>query len=333
MIDRRAFIAALGGTAAARPCNPHAQSRGKVVRVGYLGTASRGSSEYQEFFGAFVAAMRELGYVEGQNLEIEHRGVDGRMERFPALARELVSLKPDVIVAANTPAAQAVGQATPAIPIVVPVMGDPVGDGLVDSLARPGRNITGLTFIGPELAPKRLALLKEALPAVSRVAALFHPGAYSEHTMANMVKETEAAARTVGVELRLLAAAGPDELDRAFAALSAERTDALFVFPSPMLFVSRQRIIDFATSQRLASMAMGREFVEIGGLMSYGANISDLNRRAALYVDRIMKGTRPGDLPVEQPTKFELVINLKTAKMFGLTIPPTVLARADEVIE
>jgi len=333
MIDRRAFIAALGGTAAAWPRNPHAQSRGKVVRVGYLGTASRGSSEYREFFGAFVAAMRDLGYVEGQNLEIEHRGVDGRIERFPEFARELVNLKPDVIVAANTPAARAVGQATPAIPIVVPVMGDPVGDGLVDSLARPGRNITGLTFIGPQLAPKRLALLKEALPSVSRIAALFHPGAYSERTMTDMAKETEAAARTVGVELRRVTVAGPEDLERAFAALIAERTDALFVFPSPMLFVERQPIVDFATRQRLASMAMGREFVEIGGLMSYGANIGDLNRRAALYVDRILKGARPGDLPVEQPTKFELVINLRTAKTFGLTLSTAALARADEIIE
>lgn len=333
MVKRRTFIAALGGTAAMLPSGSRSQSRVKVARVGYLGTASLASRAYRELFDDFVEAMRELGHVEGQNLEIEYRGADGKIDRFPALARELVSLKLDLIVAANTPAARAAGQATATIPIVVPVMADPVGDRLVDSLARPGRNITGLTFIGPELSPKRLGLLKEAMPTASRVAALFHPGAYGERTMTDMVTGTEAAAHTMGVDLRLVSVSGPDELERAFAEVSAEHADALFVFNSPMLFAERQHITDFATSQRLASMSISREFVEIGGLMSYGANLPDLNRRAAIYVDRILKGAKPANLPVEQPTKFELAINLKTAKMLGLTIPSSVLALADKVIE
>jgi ABC-type uncharacterized transport system substrate-binding protein len=224
-------------------------------------------------------------------------------------------------------------QATTTIPIVVPVMGDPVRDGLVASLARPGGNVTGLTFLGPELVPKRLALLKQALPTVSQVAALWHPGAYGERTMRDMMKETEAAARTLGVHLRLVAVQGPDELERAFSAIGGERADSLIVFPSPMLFLERRRIVDLATKHRLPSMAMGREFVELGGLMSYGASIADLSRRGATYVDKIIKGAKPADLPVEQPTKFELVINLKTTRELGLTMPREFLLLADDVIE
>src|SRR5262249_51266856 len=199
-------------------------------------------------------------------------------------------------------------------------MGDPVRDRLVGSLARPGGNITGFTFLGPELLPKRLALLKEALPTASRVAALWHPGAYGERTMSDMMQETEAAARILGVELRLVAVQDPDQLDRASPRIAEERADALLVFPSPMLFTYRKRIVQLATKHRLPSMAMGREFAELGGLMAYGASISDLHRRAAGYVDKILKGAKPSDLPVEQPTKFELVINLKTAKALCLDI-------------
>jgi ABC-type uncharacterized transport system substrate-binding protein len=271
--------------------------------------------------------------VEGQNISIEVRAANGEIERFPALASELVRLKVEVIVAPNTPAARAVMQATTTIPVVVPVMGDPVGDGLVASLARPGGNITGLTFLGPELVPKRLALLKQAIPTVSQVAALWHPGAYGERTMNNMMKETEAAAQTMGLQLRLVAVQGPDELDGAFSAIGGERAEALFVFPSPMLFFGRGRIVDLATKHRLPSMAMAREFVELGGLMSYGASIADLNRRSATHIDKILKGTKPADLPVEQPTKFELLVNLKTARELGLTIPREFLLLADEVIE
>jgi putative ABC transport system substrate-binding protein len=277
--------------------------------------------------------LQERGYVEGQNIVIEFRAANGEIERFPALAGELVRLKVDVILAPNTPGARAAQKVTTTMPIVVPVMGDPVRDGLVGSLARPGGNITGLTFLGPELVPKRLTLLKQALPTVSRVAALWHPRAYGERTMSDMMNEAEAAARSMGVDLRLVAVQGADEFERAFSTIDGEHADALIVFPSPMLFVERRRIVELATKHRLPSMALGREFVELGGLMSYGASIADLNRRSATYIDKILKGAKPGDLPVEQPTKFELLVNLKTARELGLTIPREFLLLADEVIE
>jgi ABC-type uncharacterized transport system substrate-binding protein len=212
-------------------------------------------------------------------------------------------------------------------------MGDPIGDGLVASLARPRGNTTGLTFLGPQLVSKRLALLKEALPTIIRVAALWHPGAYSTRTMNDMMNEAEGAAQTLGLQLRLIGAREPDELDRAFSAIAGERADALMVFPSPMLFAERKRIVDFAAKLRLPLMAMGKEFVQLGGLMSYGADITDLFRLSGEYVDKILKGAAPADLPVEQPTKFELFINLKTAKVLDIKIPVTLLARADEVVE
>lgn len=310
-----------------------AQPAAKVARIGFLATGSLESPETQVTLDAFRQGLRERGYMEGQNILIEYRAADGKIERFPGLANELVRLKVDLILAPNTPAARAVQQATTTIPIVVAVMGDPVGDGLVASLARPGGNITGLTFLGPELVPKRLELLKQALPKVSRVAALWHPGAYGERTTRDMAKATEAAARTLGVQLQLVGVGGPDEFHRAFSTMISERADALIVFPSPMLFLERRRIVDLAAKHRLPSMSMAREFVELGGLMAYGASITDSFRRGATYVDKILKGAKPADLPVEQPTKFELLINLKTAKALGLTIPPSVLRRADQVIE
>jgi len=310
-----------------------AQQVANVTTIGYLATGSRESPDARVILEAFRQGLRELGYVENKNIVIKYGLADGKIERFPALAAELVGMKPALIVAQNTPAARAVQQVTTTIPIVVPVMGDPVGDGLVASLARPGGNITGLTFLGPALAPKRLTLLKEALPKVSRVAALWHPRAYGERTMNEMVGETEGAARTLNVSLRLVAAPSPDEFNRAFSTIAAERADALFIFPSPMFFLQRQSIVDFATSHRLPSMSMAREFVESGGLMSYGASIADLSRRAATYVDKILKGAKPGDLPVEQPTKFELLVNLKTAKSFGVTISQSLLVRADELVQ
>jgi putative ABC transport system substrate-binding protein len=212
-------------------------------------------------------------------------------------------------------------------------MGDPVRDGLVASLARPGANVTGSTFLGPELVPKRLELLKEALPRVSRVAVLWHPGAFSEHTVREMFKETEAAARTLRVQLQPVAVRAIDELESAFATMAREHAEALFVFPSTLLFTERRRIVDLAAKHRLPSMSNASEFVELGGLIGYGASIADLNRRAATYVDRILKGAKPADLPVEQPTKFELTINLKTAKALGLTLPQSLLLRADRLIE
>jgi putative ABC transport system substrate-binding protein len=333
VVDRRTFIGALTGGLLAAPLVAEAQQAGKVWRIGWLLTGSLESPETQLLRDAFREGLRERGYIEGQNIVIEYRPADGRIERFPRLASELVRLKLDLIVAANTPAARAAQQATTTIPIVVPVMGDPVGDGLVASLARPGGNITGLTFLGPELVPKRVGLLKEALPRVSRVAALWHPGGYSEGTTRDMVKQTEAAAHTLGVQLQLVGVRGPDELDRAFSTMTREHADALIVFPSPMLFNERRRIVDLAIQHRLPSISVAREFVELGGLIAYGASIPGLVRRSATYVDKILKGARPGDLPVEEPTKFELVMNMKTAKALGLTIPQSLLQRADRVIE
>jgi len=325
---RREFILLVG--AAAWPFTTTAQ---QSPRIGYLVTGSLESPDALLTLDGFRRGLHEHGYVEGQNIVIELRAANGEIERFPALASELVRLRADVIVASNTPAARAVQQATTTIPIVVPIMGDPVGDRLVASLARPGGNITGLTFLGPELLPKRLALLKQALPTVSRVVALWHPGAYGERTMSNMMNETEAAARTLDVNLGLVAVQGPSELDQAFSTIGEKRADALIVFPSAMLFIERRRIVDLATKHQLPSMAMGREFVELGGLMSYGASITDLSRRSATYVDKILKGAKPAELPVEQPTKFELLVNLKTARDLGLTIPREFLLLADEVIE
>jgi putative ABC transport system substrate-binding protein len=310
-----------------------AQGRKNIARIGLLATASPESRVPGVLLATFLEALRERGYEEGKSIVIETRWAGGRVERFSALAKELVQLKVDVIVALNSLAARAEQQATATIPIVVAVMGDPVGDGLVASLARPGGNITGLSFLAPELLPKLLALLKEALPGRSQFAGIWHPRAYGERTMTEMLRDTETAARTLGVGLRLVAVYRPDELDRAFSAIAEERADALLVFPSPMLFIQLRRVADFATKHRLPSMTNAREFAELGGFMAYGASIVDLFRRAATYVDKILKGAKPSDLPVEQPTKFELVINLKSAKALGLTVPEALLARADEVID
>jgi putative ABC transport system substrate-binding protein len=329
---RRSFIGALAGGLVA-PLAAEAQQAGKVARIGYLVTGSLESPETRVGLDAFRQGLRERGYVEGQNIVIEYRSADGKIDRLPGLAVELARLKVDLIFAVATPAARAAQQATTTIPIVAGAMGDPVGDGLVASLARPGGNITGLTFLGPELVPKRLGLLKEALPKVTRVAALWHPGAFGERTNQVMLKETEGAARALGVQLQLVGVRGADELDRAFSTMTKERAEALVVFPSTMLFSERRRIVALAAKHRLPSMSNAREFVELGGLIGYGASITDLNRRAATYVDKILKGAKPADLPVEQPTKFELVINLKTAKALGLTIPPALVGRGDEVIQ
>ena len=331
-MNRRAFVA--GGVALlAAPRGGEAQQAAKVARIGYLGTGSLESPEIQANLNAFRQGLTDLGYVEGPGIHIEYRTADGKLEQLAALATELVRLKVDIIVAAATPAARAAQQATTTIPVVAVAMGDPVRDGLVASLARPGANITGSTFLGPELVPKRLEILKEAIPKISRVAALWHPGAFSERTTQDMLKETERVARALGVHLQLVEARRADEFDRAFTAMTNKRADALVTFPSPMLYSERRRLVGLAAKHRLPSMFNAREFVELGGLMAYGASIADLNRRAAIYIDKILKGAKPADLPVEQPTKFELVINLKTAKALGLTIPQSLLLRADEVIQ
>jgi putative ABC transport system substrate-binding protein len=331
-MNRRDTVLALLALGAA-PLAAEAQPAAKVARIGYLFTGSHGSPESRKLLDSFRLGLRERGYVEGQNVVIEYRGADGNIERLPVLATDLVRLKLDLIVAAGTPAARAVQQATTTIPIVAVAMGDPVGDGLAASLSQPGGNITGSTFLGPALVPKRLALLKEALPKISRVTALWHPHAFGARTTSAMLKETEAAAQALGLQIQLVVVQGPDEFDGAFSTMTKERADALVIFPSAMLFVERRRIVDLAARHRLPSMFSAREFVELGGLIAYGASIVDLTRRAAFYADKILKGAKPANLPVEQPTNFELVINMKTAKALGITISPSVLVRADELIQ
>jgi putative ABC transport system substrate-binding protein len=332
-MDRRAFIGTLAGGLLAAPLAAEGPQAGSVARIGYLVFSPLESPETRVALDAFRQGLRERDYVEGQNIAIEYRSADGKIERFPGLATELARLKVDLIVAPNTPAARAAQQATTTIPIVASAMSDPVGDGLVASLARPGGNITGLTFLGPELVPKLLGLLTEALPKVTRVAALWTPGELGKPTTRDMLKGTEAAARALGVQLQLVGVRGPDEFDRAFSTMTKERAEALLVFPSPLLYNERRRIVDLVTKHRLPSMYNAREQVELGGLIGYGASITDLLRRGATLVDKILKGAKPGDLPVEQATKYELVINLKTAKALGLTIPSSLLQRADQVIE
>jgi putative ABC transport system substrate-binding protein len=329
---RRELLSLLAWAALTWPSVVRAQQPAKLPRIGFLVTGSLASLDQQSIIKAFVEGLSARGYVEGRNIATEYRGAEGKIERFPALARELVALKVDLIVASNTLAARAARQASATMPIVVPIMGDPVGDGLVASLGRPGGNVTGLTFLGPELTPKRLELLKEILPKALRVAALWHPGAYGEQTMAEMLQRTEAAARVLGVQLQRVGVRGPDDIEGAFTA-AARGAEAIIVFPSPMLFSERRHIVELAVTHRLALMGMAREFADLGGLSAYGANLADLFRRSAGHVERILKGAKPADIPVEQPTKFELVVNLKTAKDLGIAIPVSILVQADEVIE
>jgi ABC-type uncharacterized transport system substrate-binding protein len=332
-MKRRAFITLVGGAAASWPRVARAQPARKVARIGYLVVGSLESPEGRNALDAFRQALSELGYIEGQNIIIEYRAAAGKIDRLPTLATELALLKVDIIVAGATPAGLAAQQATTTTPIVVTAMGDPVRDGLVASLARPGGNITGTAFLGPELVPKRLALLREVLPKISRVAVLWHPSAFGERTMRDMLDETSKAARTLDLQLHLVEVQEPNELEQAFSRMAEQRAEALFQFPSAMLFSERRRIVELALAHRLPAMFNGREFVQLGALISYGVSIADLGRRSAAYVDKILKGAKPSDLPVEQPTKFELAVNLKTAKALGVEIPATVLTRADEVIE
>jgi putative ABC transport system substrate-binding protein len=277
--------------------------------------------------------MRDLGYVEGRNLIIEYRFAEGKLDRFPALAAELVALRVEVIVAPPTPAAEAAKQATGTIPIVFAGAGDPVTSGLVASLARPGGNVTGLSGLSPELVGKCLEQLKHAVPGVRRLAVLWHPGGQGERLQRDMLKEAEVAARALGMRLQIVEARGNGDFDRAFHEITTARADAAAVLPSNMFNNERNRLADLAIKNRLPAVFQYREYVDAGGLMAYGASLADLNRRAAVYVDKILRGAKPGDLPVEQPTKFELTINVKTAKTLGLTIPQSVLLRADELIE
>jgi ABC-type uncharacterized transport system substrate-binding protein len=314
-----------------------AQQTGKVYRIGVLSNAPPTTPEVSRNWESFWQGLRERGWVEGQNILIESRYAEGRLERFSSLAAELVSLKPDLIVAVpGTWAGHAAKQATRTIPIVFVYGFDPVGTGLVVSLARPGGNITGLTVVvGLEIVGKQLELLKEAVPNVSRVAALTEglSGQQDSRGAARLMNEVQAAAQALAMKLQVLEVRSRSELESAFAAMTKERAGALLVLPHSLTFVHAKRIADLAAKSRLPAVYGFRESAEAGGLMAYAASAPDMFRRAATYVDRILKGATPGDLPIEQPTKFELVINLKTAKALGLTIPQSLLMRADEIIQ
>jgi putative tryptophan/tyrosine transport system substrate-binding protein len=320
------FTLALGLVAA--PLAGEAPQAGKARRIGYLdqGSAARNTPLLE----AFRQGLRDLGWIEGQNIVIEVRYAEGRTDQLPALAAELVRLKVDLIVTLTTPASLAAKQATATIPIVIGFVADPVGSGLVASLAHPGGNITGWTHLGLELRAKYLDLLKEAVPGAIRFGVLWNP---ANQVHRPSLKIIEAAAQALKVELYPVGARDPKELESAFSALAEKRVEALTVFPDGMFLAQAPLIIALAARSRLPAMYGVREFAEAGGLMAYGANLSDMHRRGASFVDKILKGAKPADLPVEQPTKFELVINLRTAKALGLTIPQSVLIRAEKVIE
>jgi putative ABC transport system substrate-binding protein len=327
MTTRRGFLGILAGGLLAAPRAADAQPAGKLYRIGYLSAGSvTGNPRLLE---AFRQGLRELGWVEGQNIVIEYRFAEGRFDRLPDLAAELVRLKVDVIAASPTPGALAAKNATGTIPIVGMGLTDPVGLGLIASLARPGGNVTGVTYgVGSDIFGKDLDLLKEVAPKIRRVAVLSNPDSPARPLTISNIK---VAAQSLGVQLLLVDARGPAEFDGAFAAIARERAGALLVVTDPAFSAHRARLTDLAVKNRLPSIFTQREDAEAGALMSYGPRLSDLWRRGAIYVDKILKGAKPADLPVEQPTKFELVINLKTAKALGLTIPPSLLQRADEV--
>ena len=326
-MNRRETIIALAMLGAA-PFTAEAQQTAKIARIGYL-TTNRAAAP--GIVDAFLQGLRDLGYVEGRNLVIEYRDGEGKLERLPALVAELIALKVDVIVAATTPGALAAKQASTTVPIVFAVSADPVTDGLVTSLARPGGNVTGLSMLTPDLVGKRLELLMQAVPGVDRVAVLRQPSAVPEQTERDMLNGAEAAARTLGLRIQVVDVQGPADFSRAFSEMISARAGALIMGGGNMLFSERRRLVDLAAKNRLPAVYSLREFVDVGGLMSYGPNQADMFRRAATYVEKILKGTKPGDLPVEQPTKFELVVNLKAARALGLTIPPSLLQRAEVV--
>jgi putative ABC transport system substrate-binding protein len=328
-MDRRTFIRTLTGSLLAAPLAAEAQQAGKVYRIGYLSTPTRASVE--RVLQAFLRTLRELGWVEGQNLTIEYRWAEGDVERLPDLATELVRRKVDVIVAPAGSAALAAKNATSSIPIVMIFPSDPVEMRLVASLSRPGGNITGTTLTpGPEIFGKQLQILKETITHASRVAILSNP---ADPSFATQVREVEATARSLHVRLQKVEARGPEEFDSAFSAMVQERAEALLVAGTSTFLAHRARVAELAVKGRLPTMFSFRENVEAGGLMAYAVNMTDFIGHAAVYVDKILKGAKPADLPIEQPTKFELVINLKTAKALGLTISQSVLARADELIQ
>ena len=316
---------------AAWPLNARAQQQGKTARISVLssGTADGG----QDLLEAFRQGLRDLGYVEGRNAVIEYRDAGRKLERLPTFAGELAALKVDVIVTMGTPASLAAKQATTTIPIVFPAAGDPVSSGLVASLARPGGNVTGLSILAPGLVGKRLERLKQAVPGLTQVAVLWNRGSYGERTEKDLLAEAEAAARALGVKLQLAEVRGAGDFDRVFSEMTRGRADALLVAGGGLFNQERRRLVDLAAKHRLPAIYPFSLYVEAGGLMAYGPDIINSHRRAAFYVDKILKGAKPADLPVEQPTKFELAINLKTAKSLDITIPRSLLISADRVIQ
>ena len=325
--DLRFLISGLCALLFALSVPAEAQHVKKLPRIGYMSLASQPGPREE----AFIQGLRDLGWVDGQSISIEYRWAAGNVDRLPALAEELVRLKVDLIVAGATPVIQAAKNATRTIPIVMPSAADPVGTGLVASLARPGGNVTGMSHMHPELAGKRLELLTEILPKLSRVAFLgYEPGTGHQP----FVKEAQDAAQSFKMRFQSLVLRSPEEIDRAFSAIVKERSGALIIQPTLIAPLGHgPRIAQLAVKYRLPTVSDGFGFAETGGLMFYGPDTATMHRRAATYVDKILKGAKPADLPVEQPTKFEFIVNLKTAKQIGLTIPPNVLARADKIIK
>ena len=304
-----------------------AQQQGKIPRIGFLGNSTAALEE--NLVTPFREGLRDLGYVEGKNIVVEYRWAEGNYDRFPALIGELVAQKVDIIVTAGTPAALAVKKAAPSIPLVMAAAGDPIGTGLIESLAHPGGNITGLSGMVMDLEAKRLELLREVIPQLSHVAVFWNP---ASPLQVNSEKEVHAAARAFKMKVLSLGVQAPEQFDNAFVTIRRERPHALLVLPDRLFLHNRARIMEFATKQHLPGVYAYVELVEAGGLMSYGPSYADMHRRAATFVDKILRGRKPADLPVEQPKKFDFVVNLKAAKQIGLTIPPNVLARADRVI-
>ena len=329
-MDRRAFIGTLVGGLFAAPPAGRAQVTVKSYRIGVLSPFSSTFGPGPSF-AAFRQTLHELGYVEGRNIDLEYRWADGQYDRLPGLAAELVRLPVDVVFSAwSTPAALATQKATSSIPIVVAGVGDAVGVGLVASLARPGANVTGSTFITEQTISKQLELLKEAIPRLTRVGVVVNP---VNPVYGPVLRDSEAPARALGLQLDVVAVQGAEEFEPAIRAAIRRHVDGLVVLRDAVVIISQARLLRLATIARLPAMYGTREFVDAGGLMSYGPNLVEMYRRAAYLVDKILRGAKPSTLPVEQPTKFELVINLKTAKALGLTIPPSLLQRADQVIE
>jgi putative ABC transport system substrate-binding protein len=328
-VKRRDFITLLGGTAAAWPLAARAQ-QARMPVLGFISFADRGATLQASWYEAFHEGLRELGWMPGGNISVEYRFADNDPGRLSALAHEVVSLKPDAIFVPTRPALPTVKAVTTTIPIVFVSLGDPIAEGWVASLARPGANLTGVAGLSPDIAGKRLELLREWVPSLAKVAVLWNPANRAEEMA---VKATETAGHSLGMSVAVERVGNPSELNQSFSAIAGSGAKALVILPDPMFLANREQLVELANRARLPAIYMETGFVAAGGLMSYGPNFTDLFRRAAVYVDKILRGVKPGDLPVEQPAKFVLAINLKTAAAIGVTAPTSILLRADEVIE